>query len=80
MPLFLGKCSRCHNETGKYLPNWADYKTAYADRLEIKRRVWDSWQGKYFKQAMPAGNCPEMQTITENDRAVIKDWVETGAT
>jgi nitrite reductase (NO-forming) len=28
---------------------------------------------------MPAGNCPEMQTITEDDRALIRDWVDQGA-
>jgi mono/diheme cytochrome c family protein len=78
-PLFLGKCVRCHNEEGRFLPNWSDYKTAYADRVEIKRRVWDSWKGNYFKQPMPAGNCPECQTITEADRALIRDWVNSGA-
>lgn len=80
LPLFLGKCARCHNEEGRFLPNWADYKSAYADRLEIKRRVWDAWKGNYYKQSMPAGNCPECRTITEEDRALIKNWVDTGAT
>lgn len=79
LPLILGKCARCHNEQGRFLPNWADYKTAYAERQEIKRRVWDAWKGKYFKQAMPAGNCPECQTITEEDRALIRTWVDNGA-
>lgn len=78
-PLFLGKCARCHNDDSTYLPNWTDYPSAYANRLEIKRRVWDCWKGNYYKQAMPAGNCPEVQTITEADRALIRDWVNTGA-
>lgn len=79
-PLFLGKCARCHNDDSAYLPNWTDYSSAYMNRLEIKRRVWDCWKGRYYKQAMPAGNCPEVQTITEADRALIRDWVDTGAT
>jgi mono/diheme cytochrome c family protein len=79
LPLFLGKCSRCHNESDTFLPNWADYKTAYKHRLEIKRRVWEAWKGKYYKEAMPAGNCPEMRTITEADREIIKQWVDDGA-
>lgn len=78
-PLFLGKCSRCHNNDSAFLPNWSDYASAYQNRLEIKRRVWDSWKGSYYKQSMPAGNCPECQTITEADRALIRDWVVTGA-
>jgi mono/diheme cytochrome c family protein len=78
-PLFLGKCSRCHNNDSAFLPNWSDYASAYQNRVEIRRRVWDAWKGHYFKQAMPAGNCPEVQTITEADRALIRDWVNGGA-
>lgn len=78
-PLILGKCARCHNSEGSFLPDWTDYKTAYAHREEIKRRVWDSWKGQYFKQAMPAGNCQECQTITEADRALFREWVDNGA-
>src|ERR1017187_4047834 len=50
-PLFLGKCARCHNEDSAFLPNWTDYPSAYANRVEIKRRVWDCWKGNYYKQA-----------------------------
>ena len=55
------------------------FQTALNDRKEIRWRVWDAWKDKYYKQSMPAGNCPEMQTITENDRALIRNWVDTGA-
>jgi len=79
LPLFLGKCSRCHNDQTTFLPNWLDYKTAVAHRAEIRRRVWDSWKDKYFKESMPVANCPECRTITEDDRALIRDWVDTGA-
>ena len=79
LPLILGKCTRCHNSDSRFLPDWTDYKTAYAHREEIARRVWDSWKGNYYKQPMPAGNCPEMRTITEADRALIKRWVDDGA-
>jgi mono/diheme cytochrome c family protein len=79
MPLFLGKCSRCHNDQSSFLPNWLDYKTAYAHRAEIERRVWDSWKESYYKESMPVANCPECRAITEDDRALIKEWVDTGA-
>jgi mono/diheme cytochrome c family protein len=78
-PLFLGKCARCHNDDSAYLANWTDYTSAYLERLEIRRRVWDCWKGRYYKQSMPAGNCPEVQSITEADRVLIRDWVDTGA-
>jgi mono/diheme cytochrome c family protein len=78
-PIFMGKCGRCHNSQSTMLPNWLDYKTAFADRAEIKRRVWDSWKGAYYKQPMPAGNGPECQAITANERRMIREWVNTGA-
>ena len=77
LPIFMGKCARCHSAQS-VLPNWLDYKTAFADRREIKRRVWDSWYGHYYKQSMPAGNSPEAASLTEGERAIIKDWVEAG--
>ena len=80
LPLLLGKCSRCHNDQSTFLPNWLDYKTAYAHRAEIERRVWESWKNNYYKESMPVANCPECRTITEDDRALIRDWVNTGAT
>jgi mono/diheme cytochrome c family protein len=79
MPILMGKCVRCHNPEAKALPNWLDYKTAYENRSEIKRRVWNSWNGSYYKQPMPAGNGSEALTITEAERNTIKVWVETGA-
>src|SRR5580692_3401439 len=52
-PIFMGNCSSCHNQQSRFVYDWLDYKTAYADRWEIRRRVWDSWKGTYFKEAMP---------------------------
>lgn len=78
LPIVMGRCSRCHNSQS-ILPNWLDYKTAFDHRKEIKRRVWDSWKGQYYKQPMPAGNSGECQAITENERSMIKDWVMDGA-
>jgi mono/diheme cytochrome c family protein len=75
----MGKCARCHNEQTQVLQNWLDYRTTADKRWEIKRRVWDSWQGKYFKQPMPAGNSPEFLSMTEEERAIVRDWVEAGA-
>jgi len=79
LPIFLTECSRCHNSQAALLPDWSDYHTTYAKRLEIKRRVWDSWNGNYHKQAMPAGNSREACSITEQDRAAIRDWVLQGS-
>jgi mono/diheme cytochrome c family protein len=79
LPILLGKCFSCHNDQTRFLPNWSDYSTAYAKRVEIKRRVWDSWQGRYYKEPMPIGNSPQCQAMTEADRQTIKRWVEQGA-
>ena len=79
LPILMGKCARCHDPQSKVMPNWLDYSAASAHRWEIKRRVWDSWRGVYFKQPMPAGNGPESRSITEEERTIIKNWVERGA-
>jgi len=78
-PIFMGKCSRCHNSQARFVYNWLDYKTAFKDRWEIRRRIWDSWQGHYYKESMPIQNSPESLTITEEERIRIKDWVSSGA-
>src|ERR1019366_1521931 len=79
LPIMMGKCAKCHGNETSVLHNWLDYKTAFGDRVEIKRRVWDSWNGAYYKQPMPAGNCAEAQAITETERAIIRDWVRKDA-
>jgi len=79
LPVLMGKCSRCHNSQAKFVYNWLDYPTAFKDRWEIKRRLWDSWKGSYYKESMPIQNSPESQTITEQDRLLIKNWVASGA-
>jgi mono/diheme cytochrome c family protein len=79
LPIFLGKCFSCHNDQVKFLPDWSDYPTAFAHRVEIKRRVWDSWKGNYYKESMPVGNSPQCLAMTEADRQTIKRWVEQGA-
>lgn len=78
LPIFAGKCSRCHNQQS-VLGNWLDYKTAFGDRREIRRRVWDAWKGHYYKQPMPAGNSPESIALTDEERTLIREWVDTGA-
>lgn len=79
LPIIMGKCSRCHNDQAQFVYNWLDYKTAYADRWEIKRRLWDSWKGTYFKESMPIANSPESLVITDTERLTIRDWVAHGA-
>ena len=78
-PIFMGNCSRCHNQQSRFVYNWLDYKTAYADRWEIRRRVWDSWKGTYYKEAMPIDNSPESLALTTEDRQTIRHWVDGGA-
>jgi mono/diheme cytochrome c family protein len=77
-PIFMGNCSRCHNQEARFVYNWLDYKTAYADRWEIRRRVWDSWQGSYYKEAMPIANSPESLALSDADRLTIRKWVDNG--
>jgi len=77
-PIFMGSCSRCHNQESRFVYNWLDYKTAFADRYEIKRRVWDSWKGKYYKEPMPIDNSPESLELTDDQRQTIRQWVENG--
>jgi mono/diheme cytochrome c family protein len=79
LPILMGKCARCHDPQSEVMANWLDYKTAAAKRWDIKRRVWDSWRGEFFKQPMPTGNSPESQAITEEERLIIRNWVESGA-
>ena len=78
-PIFMGNCSSCHNQQSRFVYDWLDYKTAYADRWEIKRRIWDSWKGSYYKEAMPIANSPESLALTDEQRLVIKHWVDSGA-
>jgi mono/diheme cytochrome c family protein len=79
LPILMGKCSRCHNNQTRFVYNWLDYKTAYADRFEIKRRIWDSVKGSYYKEPMPIENSPESFAISEQERLTIRDWVRAGA-
>jgi mono/diheme cytochrome c family protein len=78
LPIFMGNCSRCHNQQSRFVYNWLDYKTAYADRWEIRRRVWDSWKGSYYKESMPIANSPESLALTDEERQTIKNWVDDG--
>jgi len=77
-PIFMGSCSRCHNQQSRFIYDWLDYKTAYADRWEIRRRIWDSWKGSYYKEAMPVANSPESLALTEEERSTIMKWVDEG--
>src|SRR6266705_1269048 len=80
LPIIMGKCSRCHNEEqARFVYNWLDYRSAFADRWEIRRRVWDSWKGTYFKQTMPIANSPESFALSDEERLTIRNWVAGGA-
>ena len=45
----------------------------------LKRRIWDSWKGTYYKESMPVANSPESQNITDEERMMIQNWVDNGA-
>jgi len=77
-PIFAASCARCHTPQSK-IYNWLDYKTAYAERWEIRLRVWNSWKGRYYKEAMPAPNSPESLAFTDEERVTIRNWVANGA-
>ncbi len=77
-PIFMGNCSRCHNQQSRFVYDWLDYKTAFADRWEIRRRIWDSWKGSYYKEAMPVANSPESLALTDEERLTILKWVDSG--
>src|SRR5260221_4696222 len=79
LPIIMGKCSRCHSEQAQLVYSWLDYRTAFTDRWEIKRRVWDSWKGVYFKESMPISNSPESFALTDEERITIRNWVAEGA-
>jgi mono/diheme cytochrome c family protein len=81
LPIVMTKCITCHNPSS-HLPNWMDYKTVVKKKIEIKRRIWDSWETDftrhYYKQPMPAGYGIEALTITPKERETIKNWVLSG--
>jgi mono/diheme cytochrome c family protein len=77
-PIFAASCARCHTPQSK-IYNWLDYKAAFAERWEIRLRVWDSWKGRYYKEAMPAPNSPESLAFTDEERVTIRNWVANGA-
>jgi len=62
-PVFENRCKSCH-----YQPHWdwTKYETAYPKRHTIKTRVW-------VLRNMPAGG-----KITEDERKLIRDWVNDG--
>ncbi|MDE3066999.1 MAG: cytochrome c [Verrucomicrobiota bacterium] len=78
-PIIMGHCARCHNRQDRFIYDWLNYKTAYANRWEIRRRVWDSWKGTYYKESMPVANSPEALSITKEDRLTIRNWADDGA-
>jgi mono/diheme cytochrome c family protein len=78
LPIFATSCARCHNQQ-TIIYNWLDYKTAFADRREMKRRVWDSWKGWYYKEVMPMPGSPESLAFTDAERSTIRNWVASGA-
>lgn len=67
-PILLKHCSSCHNENWSD-KNWLNEKVAKENATKIKQRVW-------ITKEMPPGNFTGMQ---ENERELIKNWVDGGA-
>ena len=67
-PLFLKRCSICHNESTPDR-NWNIYKIAKKNAEKIKNRV-------FIKKDMPMGNATNM---TEAERIIVKKWIDNGA-
>jgi mono/diheme cytochrome c family protein len=78
LPVFMRLCARCHNNQNEFGFDWLDYKTAYRERWEIRRRIWDSWEGTFFSESMPLEKSPESLAINNAERAKIRDWVMSG--
>ncbi len=71
-PVFQNLCSRCH--PSRRAPNWLVYSEAivYVKNGLLKQNVVDS-------NAMPLVGSPEATLITDQDRKLISDWIESGA-
>lgn len=67
-PLFKEKCSMCHNEQMMPEKNWMSYDIAYKYRMQIKYRVYN------------LKNMPMTGSMTDDERKLVKDWVDTGGT
>ena len=78
LPILAASCSRCHSPQTR-IYNWLDYQSAFADRYEIRRRVWDSLKGWYYKESMPLPGSPEALAFTTAERLTIRNWVNSGA-
>jgi ubiquinol-cytochrome c reductase cytochrome b subunit len=77
-PVIAVSCARCHNPQTR-IYNWLGYKSTFDDRYEIRRRVWDSPKGWYYKEAMPLPGSPEALAFTAAQRLTIRNWVSSGA-
>ena len=78
LPILAASCSRCHSPQTR-IYNWLDYKSTFADRWEIRRRVWDSPKGWYYGEPMPLPGSPEALAITDAQRQTIRNWATDGA-
>lgn len=65
-PLFKAKCGTCHNEAS-VIPNWLNYKIAYAKRNLILVRTTE-------RNDMPLGS-----SLSPAEKKLIIDWVNGGA-
>jgi len=55
LPIFLAKCFSCHNDQTRFLPNWSDYKTAFAHREEINAESGTVGKGNTSRSPCPPG-------------------------
>lgn len=62
-PIFQERCFRCHSSANW---DWTQYPIAFEKRGRIRVRVWEA-------RSMPLGG-----QITEEERKLIRDWVDSG--
>ena len=74
-PIFMGNCSRCHNQQSRFVYDWLDYKTAYADRWEIKKADMGQLEGRLLQGGHAGGQQPR---ITGAHRRGTDDDPELG--
>jgi len=72
-PIFKDRCSRCH--PAFFPPNWLDYAEArkFADNGRLAARTLGP------NPTMPQIGSPEAALITAEERALIAEWIASGA-
>ncbi len=76
-PLFQKHCSLCHTAQMPPVVDWTDYSATkpYVDSGSLLERIWTLKDDP--AKSMPLANAFQM---TDEERELIKNWIESGAT